>query len=211
MGGRGVRELQTSFLPGCGRGCRARGRGPSGREGEGAHWPGARSEEARGEGCGGGAPGGREQVTSGAGGGGTSGPPRAVAGGGLGQEGLGVAPAGRPARLGKGRFLERWPREPSFHPSAWPWRVEVEPLRRVDVPSLPPECFQCTPLGLFSGREGTSGFVSSARGRPEGGDLAPSPFYSKADLPDCCGDLWRVRLRGSLVHTVACLPEVNSS
>lgn len=92
MGGRGVRELQTSFLPGCGRGCRARGRGGSGREGEGAHGPGARSEEARGEGCGGGAPGGREQVTSGAGGGGTSGPPRAVAGGGLGQEGLSESP-----------------------------------------------------------------------------------------------------------------------
>lgn len=92
MSGWGVRELQIFFLPGCGRGCRARGRGGAGRKGEGAHWPGALSEEARGEGCGGGAPGGQEQVTSGAGSRGTSGPPRAGAGGGLGQEGLSESP-----------------------------------------------------------------------------------------------------------------------
>lgn len=88
------------LFPGCGRGCRARGRGGAGRKGEGAHWPGALSEEARGEGCGGGAPGGREQVTSGAGSGGKSGPPRAGAGGGLGQEGLSESPPPAVPRAG---------------------------------------------------------------------------------------------------------------
>ncbi|KAK2088156.1 hypothetical protein P7K49_034063 [Saguinus oedipus] len=49
LGRAGTCGLQTSFLPGCAEATGARGRGPPGQEGEGAHWAGAGRTEVGGE------------------------------------------------------------------------------------------------------------------------------------------------------------------